>query len=132
VTFSATAGFLPLRRRSAIPGLGLTLSVTALYLALIVAIPLGALLAKASGLGLMGIAHIAVQPRVAAALGVSFGVALAAAFLSALVGVPIAWALARYRFPASACSTRLSTCPSLCRRLSQALLSRRFMRRTDG
>ena len=40
------------------------------------------------------------QPRVAAALRVSFGVSLAAAVLSALIGAPIAWALARYRFPA--------------------------------
>ena len=100
MAFSATAGILPLPRRSAIPGLGLTLGVTALYLALIVVIPLGALLLKASGLGLAGIAHIATQPRVAAALGVSFGVALAAAAISALIGAPIAWALARYRFPA--------------------------------
>jgi sulfate transport system permease protein len=100
VTFNATAGILPLPRRSAIPGFGLTLGVTALYLAIIVVIPLGALVARASGLGLMGIAHIATQPRVAAALGVSFGTALAAAILSALIGAPIAWALARYRFPA--------------------------------
>jgi sulfate/thiosulfate transport system permease protein len=100
VTFSATTGILPFRRRSAIPGLGLTLGVTALYLVIIVVIPLGALLVRASSLGLMGIAHIAAQPRVAAALGVSFGVSTAAAVLSALVGAPIAWALARYRFPA--------------------------------
>lgn len=99
MTFSATAGILPLQRR-AIPGLGFTLAVTAVYLAIIVIVPLGALLARASGLGLMGIVQIATQPRVAAALGVSFGVSLAAAVLSALVGAPIAWALARYRFPA--------------------------------
>jgi sulfate/thiosulfate transport system permease protein len=100
VTFSATAGIFPLRRRSAIPGFGLTLGVTALYLAVIVAIPLGALLARVSSVGLIRIAHIAAQPRVAAALGVSFGVSLGAAVLSALIGAPIAWALARYRFPA--------------------------------
>jgi sulfate transport system permease protein len=100
VTFGATAGILPLPRRSAIPGFGLTLGVTALYLALIVVIPLGALLVRASGLGLTGIVHIAAQPRIATALGVSFGVSLAAAVLSALIGAPIAWALARYRFPA--------------------------------
>ncbi|HEY5204831.1 MAG TPA: sulfate ABC transporter permease subunit CysT [Roseiarcus sp.] len=100
MTFAATAGFLPFRRRSAIPGLRLTLAVTALYLLLIVVVPLAALLIRASSLGLMGIAGIAMQPRVAAALRVSFGVSLLAAFLSALVGAPIAWALARYRFPA--------------------------------
>jgi sulfate/thiosulfate transport system permease protein len=100
VTFAAMAGFLPLRRRSAIPGLKLTLAVTALYLGVIVVIPLGTLLVRASSLGLTGIADIAMQPRIAAALRVSFGVSLLAAFLSAFVGAPIAWALARYRFPA--------------------------------
>jgi sulfate transport system permease protein len=100
VTFAAMAGFLPLRRRSAIPGLKLTLAVTALYLGVIVVIPLGMLLLRASSLGLTGIADIAMQPRIAAALRVSFGVSLLAAFLSAFVGAPIAWALARYRFPA--------------------------------
>ncbi len=100
MTFEATAGRLFLRRRSAIPGFGLTLGVTALYLAVIVAIPLGALLARASSLGLTGIVHIATQPRVAAALGVSFGAALTSAIVSGLIGAPIAWALARYRFPA--------------------------------
>lgn len=100
MTFAATAGFLPLRRRSAIPGLKLTLAVTALYLGVIVVIPLGTLLVRASSLGFAGIADIAMQPRIAAALRVSFGVSLLAAFLSAFVGAPIAWALARYRFPA--------------------------------
>jgi sulfate transport system permease protein len=99
VTFAAMAGFLPLRR-SAIPGLKLTLAVTALYLGVIVVIPLGTLLVRASSLGFAGIADIAMQPRIAAALRVSFGVSLLAAFLSAFVGAPIAWALARYRFPA--------------------------------
>ena len=100
MTFAATVGFLPLRRRSAIPGLKLTLAVTALYLSVIVVIPLGTLLVRASSLGFAGIADIAMQPRIAAALRVSFGVSLLAAFLSAFVGAPIAWALARYRFPA--------------------------------
>ena len=100
MTLRRDGGVLPLRRRSAIPGFGFTLGVTALYLAVIVVIPLGALLARASSLGFAGIAEIAMQPRVAAALRVSFGVSLAAAVLSALIGAPVAWALARYRFPA--------------------------------
>ena len=100
MTFVAMAGFLPLRRRSAIPGLKLTLAVTALYLGVIVVIPLGTLLVRASSLGFAGIADIAMQPRIAAALRVSFGVSLLAALLSAFAGAPIAWALARYRFPA--------------------------------
>ena len=82
------------------PGLKFTLGVTALYLAIIVVIPLGVLLARASSLGPAGIAAIALQPRVEAALRVSFGVAFAAAAFSGLIGAPIAWALARYRFPA--------------------------------
>jgi sulfate/thiosulfate transport system permease protein len=99
VSLAAGAGAFRLRRRSAIPGLGFTLTVTLLYLAVIVVVPLGALFLKASSLGLSGIVGIAMQPRVAAALRVSFGVSLAAAAISAIIGGPIAWALARYRFP---------------------------------
>jgi sulfate/thiosulfate transport system permease protein len=96
----ASAAGLLVWRRSAIPGFGFTLALTAFYLAVIVVVPLAALFAKASTLGLSGIAASVVEPRVGAALRVSFGMALAAAALSGLVGAPIAWALTRYRFPA--------------------------------
>ena len=103
MTFERHAqGVFSVRRRSAIPGFGLTLGVTALYLALIVVIPLGGLVgSSASGLGLTrNSSHIATQPRVAArARSLVRRRARGRRHRSALIGAPIAWALARYRFP---------------------------------
>lgn len=88
-----------LRDASAVPGFGLASGITLVYLGLIVVLPLAALVLKASGLGLDGIVKLALQPRVAAALRVSFGIALAAAGVNMVFGLIIAWVLVRYRFP---------------------------------
>ena len=90
---------LRFRHASAIPGFGLALGYTLFYLSLIVLIPLAALLFKASGLGLRGLWDIATEPRVAAALRLSFSLSLAAAFVDTIFGVLVAWVLMRYRFP---------------------------------
>jgi sulfate transport system permease protein len=86
------------KRPSPLPGFGLAFGYTLLYLGLIVLLPLGALFAKASSLGLSGIVAIALQPRVVAALRTSFGLALAAAAIDVVCGCIIAWVLSRYRF----------------------------------
>jgi sulfate transport system permease protein len=96
----AGATRLRLRELSAIPGFGLAMGYTLLYLSLIVLIPLAALLVKASGLGFSGLWQIATEPRVAAALRASFGLSLAAAFVDSVFGLLVAWVLMRYRFPA--------------------------------
>jgi len=88
-----------LKQPSILPGFGLALGYTLLYLALIVLLPLAALVAQAAGLGLGGIWQIAIQPRVVAALRTSFGLALAAAVADGLVGLLVAWVLTRYQFP---------------------------------
>jgi len=88
-----------LKQPSVLPGFGLALGYTVLYLALIVLLPLAALVAQAAGLGLGGIWQIAIQPRVVAALRTSFGLALAAAVADGLVGLLVAWVLTRYQFP---------------------------------
>ena len=62
-------------------------------------IPLAALVWRASGLGLSGILTIATQPRVAAALKLSFGLSLLAAALNVVLGGVVAWVLTRYEFP---------------------------------
>jgi sulfate transport system permease protein len=70
-----------------------------LWLGVIVLIPLGALVLKGAELGLQGIAEIALQPRVLAALRLSFALSFAAAFLNMFLGGVIAWVLTRYDFP---------------------------------
>ncbi|HLU67907.1 MAG TPA: sulfate ABC transporter permease subunit CysT [Kofleriaceae bacterium] len=87
------------RRRTVLPGFGLTLGITVSYLSLLVLLPLGALVLEASEIGWAGLWNIATQPRVVAALELSFVSALAAAALDLLFGLVVAWTLVRYRFP---------------------------------
>ncbi|TPQ48798.1 sulfate ABC transporter permease subunit CysT [Prosthecomicrobium hirschii] len=85
-----------------LPGFGLSIGFTLVYLSLIVLIPLGALALKAAGLGVDGLLKIALDARVLAALKISFGVAFAAALINAIFGVLVAWVLVRYDFPGRA------------------------------
>ncbi len=83
-----------------LPGYGLTLGITLLYLSLIVFAPLVALVVKASGLGPQQMLALLLTPRVAAAFRVTFGIALAAALVNGAIGLLVAWVLVRYEFPA--------------------------------
>ena len=90
------------RKKSPIPGFGLSLGYTLAWLGLIVLLPLAALVLRASDVGLAGVASLATEPRVMAALSTSFGLALIAALTNAFFGLIVAWVLARYRFPGRA------------------------------
>jgi sulfate transport system permease protein len=85
-------------RRSVLPGFGLTLGFTLVYMSLIVLIPLAALILRSAGLGWSGFWQVASDPRTVAALKISFGISLAAAAINAAFGLIIAWVLVRYRF----------------------------------
>jgi sulfate transport system permease protein len=85
-------------RRSVIPGFGPTLGFTLLYLGLIVLIPLGGLFLKAA-VGWDEFWAAAASPRVLASYRLSFGSALAGAFINAVFGFAVAWVLVRYPFP---------------------------------
>jgi sulfate/thiosulfate transport system permease protein len=87
------------KQPSALPGFGLALGYTLFYLGIVVLLPLAALVAEAAGLGLSGIWAVATEPRVLAALRISFGLAFAAALVDCLFGLLIAWVLTRYQFP---------------------------------
>lgn len=86
-------------RRSVIPGFAPALGFTLVFLALVVLIPLGGLVVRASDLGLSGLFAVATSSRVAAALRLSFGAAAAAALVNAVFGGLLAWVLTRYSFP---------------------------------
>src|SRR5688572_7717338 len=85
--------------RRVLPGFGLSLGYTLAYLGLIVLLPLAALFGKAAGLGVAGLWQEILEPRVLAALRLSFGAALLSALINAGVGLVVAWTLVRYRFP---------------------------------
>ncbi len=88
-----------IRSRSVIPGFGLTLGFTVLYLSLIVLIPLSATFLKAAQLGWEGIWQAISSPRVLASYRLTFGASLFAAAVNLVFGLLVAWVLVRYRFP---------------------------------
>jgi sulfate transport system permease protein len=83
----------------ALPGFGLTMGCTLLYVSLIVLIPISAAFLRSAELGPARFWHVVTAPRVLASLRLSFGAALLAAALNAVFGFIIAWALTRQRFP---------------------------------
>ena len=87
------------KRPSVIPGFGLTLGFTLIYLSLIVLIPLSAAFLKSTQLGWGGFWETVTAPRVVASYRVSFGTSLLAAMVNLIAGLLVAWVLVRYRFP---------------------------------
>jgi|SRR5579859_700702 len=87
-------------RRTAMPGLGLTLGMTMLWLGLLVLLPIAAVIVRSLGLGPAHFATVAFSARALAAYRLSFGAALVAAAVNGVFGLLIAWVLVRYDFPA--------------------------------
>jgi sulfate transport system permease protein len=87
------------RRRGVLPGFGLALGFTLLYLTLVVLIPLSTVFIKSAGLSASEIWAKVTAPRTLAAFRLSFGASLAAASINTVFGVLLAWVLERYRFP---------------------------------
>jgi sulfate transport system permease protein len=87
------------REPSVLPGFPLALGLTLAYLGVIVIIPMAALVLKPWSLGIEGVWRELTDPRVLAALRLSFGTAALAALLDAVLGLIIAWTLVRYEFP---------------------------------
>lgn len=86
-------------QRSVIPGFGLTMGLTVLWLSLIVLIPLAALFLKTAELSPDRLFALLTAPRTLNALKLSFGLSLAAAAINLVFGSIIVWALVRYEFP---------------------------------
>lgn len=87
------------KRHSVLPGFGITLGYTMVYLSLIVLIPLAALFAKSFTMGWEGFWTAVTAPRVLASYKLTFGAAFAAALINSVFGFITAWVLVRYRFP---------------------------------
>ena len=87
------------RPQSVIPGFGLTLGLTLLWLSLIVLLPLTALFFKTAELTPERIFNILTATRTLNALKISFGLSLVAAAINLFFGAVIVWALVRYDFP---------------------------------
>jgi sulfate transport system permease protein len=85
--------------RRVLPGFGLTLGYTMVYLSLLVLIPLSAVFIRSLGLGWGHFWEVVTAPRVVASLQLSFGASLIAALINVFFGLIVAWVLVRYAFP---------------------------------
>ncbi len=90
---------MKLKRRSVLPGFGLTMGFTLLYLSLIVLIPLGALVLTSARISWSDFWRAVSDPEVVASYKLSFGASLAAALVNVVFGFIVAWVLTRYSFP---------------------------------
>jgi sulfate/thiosulfate transport system permease protein len=82
-----------------LPGFGLTMGITVLYLSLIVLIPLATLPVRTFTMSWQAFRDTITDPRVIASYRLSLGASLAAAIVNAIFGSIVAWVLARYTFP---------------------------------
>ncbi|CAP54502.1 sulfate ABC transporter permease subunit CysT [Gluconacetobacter diazotrophicus] len=88
-----------LRRRDALPGFSVSIGFTLVWIGLIVALPLVALVLRPWQDGTGAVLRALHDPRIYAALRVSFGCAALAALLDVPMGLLLAWALVRGRVP---------------------------------
>ncbi|WP_410771055.1 sulfate ABC transporter permease subunit CysT [Fontibacillus sp. BL9] len=86
-------------KRGVLPGFGLTMGYSVLYLSLVVLIPLSALLLNSTGLTWEKFWDVATDPRVLASYKISFLTAAAAGLIDTVLGLLLAWVLVRYDFP---------------------------------
>jgi sulfate/thiosulfate transport system permease protein len=82
-----------------LPGFGLTLGYTLLYLSVIVLIPIAGLFLRVFEVSWADFWRLATEGRALAAYKLTFGASLVAATINAVFGSILAWVLVRYHFP---------------------------------
>ena len=87
------------REPSVLPGFAPAFGFTLAYLAVVVLAPLSALVLRPWEDGAATFLSTLADPRVHAAMRLSFGLGLLAAAINTVFGLLIAWVLVRYRFP---------------------------------
>lgn len=85
--------------RRVLPGFGPSLGYTALYLSLVVLIPMAAGALTAASLPLETFWAVVSSERAVAAYALTVWTSFAAAFVNVILGVLVAWVLVRYDFP---------------------------------
>jgi sulfate transport system permease protein len=88
-----------IKKRSILPGFGLTIGLVVFYLSIIVMVPLIILVLRTSAIGWPKFWGTVTSHRLIASYYLSFGISLLAAFNNAVFGLVLAWVLTRYRFP---------------------------------
>jgi sulfate transport system permease protein len=85
--------------RRVLPGFGLSLGYTALYLSLVILIPMAAGVLKATSLSFDAFWAAVSSERAIAAYTLTVWTSFASAFVNVILGVLVAWVLVRYHFP---------------------------------
>ena len=85
--------------RRVLPGFGLSLGYTGLYLSLVILIPMAAGAWKASSLSLDDFWAAVSSDRAVAAYTLTLWTSFVSAFVNVVIGVLVAWVLVRYEFP---------------------------------
>jgi sulfate transport system permease protein len=86
------------RKKHLLPGFGLSLGYTLVYLSLIVLIPLAAVFLRTTELSFSEFWAVVTTPRVLATYRLTFGASLLAAVINLVFGLLTAWVLVRYQF----------------------------------
>ncbi|MDB6055833.1 MAG: Sulfate transporter, inner rane subunit CysT [Verrucomicrobiales bacterium] len=87
------------RKFNALPGFGLTLGFSVLYLSIIVLIPVSALVLKSLQITWPEFWAVIKSKQAISAFKLTFGASLIAGALNCIFGSLLAWVLVRYRFP---------------------------------
>ena len=90
---------MPVKRKTIIPGFGLTTGFALSYLSLFVLIPLSAVFLKTATEDWQSFWTTISSPRLVASYKLTLGASFLSALLNAFFGLLVAWVLARYDFP---------------------------------
>ncbi|GEK49237.1 sulfate ABC transporter permease subunit CysT [Bisbaumannia pacifica] len=86
-------------RRRVLPGFGLSLGISLMFVSLVLLLPMTSLVGQLSGISLAEYWAIISDGRVVASYTVTIGAAALAALVNAAFGLLLAWVLVRYEFP---------------------------------
>lgn len=86
------------KKKHLLPGFGLSLGFTLVYLSLIVLIPLAAVFLRTTELSFHEFWAVVTTPRVVATYKLTFGASFLAAIINLVFGLLTAWVLVRYQF----------------------------------
>ncbi|MER1986891.1 MAG: sulfate ABC transporter permease subunit CysT [Solibacillus sp.] len=87
------------KKKNVLPGFGLSMGITTLYISLLIFIPLSMIFIETSKLSWGEFWKVVTSARMLHAYKISFLTAFSAAFFNAIFGFIIAWVLVRYTFP---------------------------------
>ncbi|MEK4426777.1 sulfate ABC transporter permease subunit CysT [Solibacillus sp. FSL K6-1523] len=87
------------KKKNVLPGFGLSMGITTMYVSLFILIPLSMVFIESSKLGWSEFWQVVTSERMMHAYKISFATSFGAALLNGIFGFMIAWVLVRYSFP---------------------------------